>query len=402
MLPAKLSVSAFAGYPLEAQAFAKQNLAVLQQMPLSLAIILLREVVSYDWRFPIEKLALDSQFHWLRSLSIDHLKQVVAGFANLSVTDEVISQNWVSQPQQASEGLTAYLWSSHQMDQFHAAAAKYAESLHAAVSEPAPGFSRLCIVVLGQGVRAEDYPLFRKLRPHGVFVPQVEGPTDLQSVWNLVSDRIEAHPEPYQHWFIDGQMAELAIAERDPRMVHMSWPETGTLRAAILARMQQVTQSPQGGPEELRTLLATITPSTLGVPGGKDEVLSRFRLSLVTEGSGTQIFSTTFVQWAAREALRRAQPSTLLLRFGPRQRQLPMDELVAGVRNAVADPAGSMVDADMGAFYTWINQQRLTGAGQAKFVAWSQEHKQAIVIGAGLPRGTTANSAMSLKQLLAL
>ena len=41
-------------------------------------------------------------------------------------------------------------------------------------------------------------------------------------------------------------------------------------------------------------------------------MLNRFQLSLLTEGSGTQVFSTTFVQWAAREALRRAQPLTLV------------------------------------------------------------------------------------------
>jgi hypothetical protein len=48
-----------------------------------------------------------------------------------------------------------------------------------------------------------------------------------------------------------------------------------------------------------------------------DAVLSRFQVSVLTEGSGTQVFSTTFVQWAAREAFRRAQPLTLLLRFAP-------------------------------------------------------------------------------------
>ena len=43
----------------------------------------------------------------------------------------------------------------------------------------------------------------------------------------------------------------------------------------------------------------------------EDQVMQRFDVSLLTEGSGTQIFSTSFAQWAAREALRRAQPLTL-------------------------------------------------------------------------------------------
>ena len=46
-------------------------------------------------------------------------------------------------------------------------------------------------------------------------------------------------------------------------------------------------------------------------------MLDRFQVKLLTEGSGTQIFSTTFAQWTAREALRRAQSQTLLVRFAP-------------------------------------------------------------------------------------
>ena len=41
-------------------------------------------------------------------------------------------------------------------------------------------------------------------------------------------------------------------------------------------------------------------------------MLGRFQVKLLTEGSGTQIFSTTFAQWTAREALRRAEALTLV------------------------------------------------------------------------------------------
>ncbi len=357
--------------------------------------------MNYDWRFPAERATLDSQFAWLRSLSTDERRSAAKGFADLSLTPQLAAQEWVERPQQASEDLSAYLWSSHQMDAFHQAANAFAESMQKASPEKAPERPRLCMIVFGRGVQAAGYPLFRKLRPHGVYFPNVEASEEMQPIFDVLAARIAAHPEPYQHWFIDGE-AEETKALKDDRLARVSWSETGPLRAAILARMQQVIHSAQGGPEQLRTLLATTTPADVGLASGKEEVLNRFKLTLLTEGSGTQIFSTTFAQWAAREALRRAQPSTLLVRFGPRQRQLPMDELVAGVSNAVVDPAGSLVDADMGAFYTWINQQRLTGADQAKFIAWSQEHNQAIVLGAGLPRGTTAAGSMTLHQLLAL
>ncbi len=111
-------------------------------------------------------------------------------------------------------------------------------------------------------------------------------------------------------------------------------------------------------------------------------MLNRFELSLLTEGSGTQVFATTFVQWAAREALRRAQPLTLLARFGPRQRENPMNVLLnEAQRRPELDPQGSLVDADMGAYYTWLNQQRLSGAEKATFLVWFEDHREALAIG---------------------
>jgi len=157
---------------------------------------------------------------------------------------------------------------------------------------------------------------------------------------------------------------------------------------------------PGMGPEALRTRLAQLRPADLGFHEG-DEVLDRFRIKMLTEGSGTQIFSTTFAQWTAREALRRAQPLTLLVRFAPRQRQRSMNELLtASMGGAELDPVGSLVDADIGAYYNWLNQQRLPGANQSSFLVWFEEHSQALAIGPTTPRGTVSTSSTDLRQLL--
>ena len=131
-----------------------------------------------------------------------------------------------------------------------------------------------------------------------------------------------------------------------------------------------------------------------------DAVLDRFQVKLLTEGSGTQIFSTTFAQWATREALRRAQPLTLLVRFAPRQRQRPMNELLEGRTNGDLDFTGSLIDADMGAYYHWINQQRLPEADRSSFLVWFERHAQALAIGPSFARGTEANSKTSLSDLV--
>jgi hypothetical protein len=132
-------------------------------------------------------------------------------------------------------------------------------------------------------------------------------------------------------------------------------------------------------------------------------VLDRFQLKILTEGSGTQIFSTTFAQWSAREVLRRAQPVTLLVRFAPRQSLRPMNDLLSNSRaRPDLDFIGSLVDADMGTYYHWINQQRLPGSSQSVFLAWFEGHQQAIVVSPTLPRGVESESEIDLGKLLDL
>jgi hypothetical protein len=183
----------------------------------------------------------------------------------------------------------------------------------------------------------------------------------------------------------------------------VSYQALEPVRAALLRNIQTELQKPGMGPEELRTRMAALVPTDLGMSKEGDEVLNRFQVRLLTEGSGTQIFSTTFAQWTAREALRRAQPLTMLVRFAPRQRQRPMNELLSSDHaSAELDLAGSLVDADMGAYYNWINQQRLPEAGQSAFLVWFEGHNQAVAIGPSIPRGTVSTTVANLGELAEL
>jgi hypothetical protein len=164
--------------------------------------------------------------------------------------------------------------------------------------------------------------------------------------------------------------------------------------------MRAEIEKPGMGPETLRTLLAQMSPAEIGLGKSGDAVLDHFQMKILTEGSGTQIFSTTFAQWTAREALRRAQPCTLLVRFAPRQRQKPMNELLSEPDEAELDPVGSLIDADFGAYYNWINQQRLPGANQASFLAWFENHGNAVAIGPAMPRETQSSKTTDLRDLI--
>lgn len=399
MEPAQLQARDFKSYPPAARKLIVDHLDLVRQLPMVFVALLLREVKGYDWRFPAERRVMDAQFTFLKSRTPAEREALLRTFAKIELPRDVSSIDWVKHTQKFLDGLTKTLWATHQIDAFTAAATRYTAAWSQAEPEPAPEMERLGIVVLGAGLRYDGYPLFRKLRPHGVFVPQVDGENGWQEILSAVQARAAKQPTPYRHWYIDGGVADPAAGTSLSRT---SYEGMKPVREAVLAKIHEIIASGHGGPEQLRTAMAEITPKELKFgSNAEDAVMHHFEVDVQTEGSGTQIFSTTFVMWSAREALRRAQPYTTLLRYAPRQRQLPMNEMLSSKsKSAGVDPQGSVMDGDIGAFYAWVDQQRLTGAEQSSFLAWSEEHKQGVMIGPGLPRGTVAGSSLSVRQML--
>lgn len=402
MLPHDLKPEKFTGYPPEARNLVANYLGTLRQLPLSFVPGLLRELIDYDFKFPAERKAHERELASLSALSRDQMKEWFSGFAAIQLSSRLKSFDWVKSPAQFVEQLSAHLWSTHQLDAFRKASTEYGERLREAVPPERPLVPRLGLTVIGQGVASFADPLFRKLRPHGAYFSGIKPEHGLQILLDAVAARAQAHPASYGHWYIDGG----AEADHNSTLSCVSYGALEPVRASLLRKVESEVSRPGMGPEALRTIMAQLRPADLGLEGAsdkrKDAVLDRFQVSLLTEGSGTQIFSTSFTQWAAREVLRRAQPLTLLVRFAPRQKQRPMSKLLSSVtERPELDPIGSLVDADFGAYYNWINQQRLPGAEQASFIAWFEEHGQAVAIGPAMPRGTESTSPADLRQVLA-
>ena len=399
MLPQNLQSDQFVRYPPEAKKLALAHLTVFRQLPISFLAALLRELIEYDYKFPAERSEIDKELANLSSLSSAQIQEWFHSFAALSLSSKLKDLDWVNQPAKFIEQESAYLWSTHQLDAFRQAAIGYGSRLQSAVTtEPLPAH-RLGIAVIGQGVASDDLPLFRNLRAHGTYFGQVKPDNGLELLLSAVEARAKSHPIPYGHWYVDGGQA----TTQSPLLANVSYQALEPVRDNLLKYIQTQVSQPGMGPEELRSNLARLLPADLGMNNAEDSVLGRFQVKVFTEGSGTQIFSTTFAQWTTREALRRAQPLTLLVRYAPRQRQRPMNELLSNPNaNPELDPNGSLVDADMGAYYHWINQQRLEGAEQSSFLVWFEGHSQALVIAPSLPRGAQSDSSMDLKQLLSL
>ena len=396
MLPHQLVPESFNGYPEDARRVATDHIALLRKLPFGFVPLLLREVIVYDWKFPAERTDLDRQFTYLEGLASAQLTKTMAPFSELRLSETLEKNDWVNSPAIFTEQLTTHLWATHQIDAFRAAAVAYVQE--SSIGGPPLPTHRLGIAVIGQGAGNNPYRLFRKLRTQGVYFTRVGHENGLKEIAAAVEKRAAAHAVPYGHWFIDGGPA----LNFDPAASHVSYAALAPAREVLQRKMQKIYEANVFDPEAFRTTLAQTKPEELGLSAGTNALMSRFQLSLLTEGSGTQVFATTFVQWAAREVLRRAQPLTIAVRFTPRQRESAMNELLSEAQHGrELDPQGSLVDADMGAYYTWLNQQRLSGAGQACFLAWFEDHGEAVAIGPGFEKNKRTDAPVELRDLLA-
>jgi hypothetical protein len=400
-MPLPIQVKHFKDYPPEARRVATSHIELLRKLPAAFTPLLLQQVQDYDSRFPAERRDIDRQFTFLESLSEADRRRLFTGFEQLQLPARLIDVKWVSSPVEFSEQLSMYLWSTGQIDAFHEASSTYLKSVFAATPNQPPAAPRLGIAVIGKGVERNSYPLFRKIRPHGAHFKNVNPADGLKTLLAHVAKRAAAHPTSFDHWYIDGGSAEPVS---NPFLTSISYSGLEPNRLALLRKINKAINDGIAGPKALLSLLHRLQPEEIGfdAAGQNGAIVSRFATSLLTSGSGTQIFSTSFVQWTTRELWRRAQPLTILARFAPRQRQRPMNELLSGDEQTVEmDAPGSLIDADMGAFYMWLDQQRLSGAEEASFLIWFEDHHEAFIVSPSLPRNTESNSRVDMHWLLA-
>ncbi len=391
----------FKDYPPEARQVATSHIELLRKLPTAFTPLLLQQIQAYDWRFPAERRDIDQQLRYLESLSDVDRRQLLTGFEQLGLPARLTNTNWVSSPGEFSEQLSGYLWSSNQIDTFHEASSNYLKAFVSAVPNQPLAAPRLGIAVIGKGVERNRYPLFRRFRPLGTYFRNVNPANGLEILLSHLEARAAAHPSPFDHWYIDGGAAERAPSSF---VTSISYDGLEPNRRALLRKIDQAIHEGIRGPEALLSLLHKLPPEEIALSGTsqRSAVLSHFEVSLLTAGSGTQIFSTSFVQWATHELWRRAQPLTMLARFAPRQRQRPMNELLSGdEQTPELDLPGSLIDADMGAFYMWLDQERLSGAKEASFLVWFEDHNEAFLISPALPRNTESNSPVDMHWLLA-
>src|SRR6201986_622853 len=122
MQPIELKAEQFSNYPPEARKLAEHYTGTLAQLPPSFFPSLLREVMGYDYKFPVERKAVEKEWETITALSPPDLTEWFAGLKQIKLSKQLNDSAWVNSPGQFVEQLSAHPWATHQLDAFRAAA----------------------------------------------------------------------------------------------------------------------------------------------------------------------------------------------------------------------------------------------------------------------------------------
>ncbi len=110
MLPSDLKPEHFSAYPPDAKRLAEENLGTIRELPLGFASGVLRELIDYDYKFPAERKALESELANLDRLPAPERREWLREFASLTLSPTLERFDWVNSPAQFVEQLSAHLW----------------------------------------------------------------------------------------------------------------------------------------------------------------------------------------------------------------------------------------------------------------------------------------------------
>ena len=379
-----------------------RQMPLLLALPVPLAAIMMQQIARADRLFPVERFELDRMLGSLQPPRSSEVEKAVHGFASLRLSKEIRHLDWRQDPAGFVDKMTAELWASNQINAFREAAKRLVPPTQEIEDKDSERKPRCVVIVLDKRLLCTPGPsiLFNKLRPYGTFFPVAGDARGAEALRRWMMARTLTNPEPYAHWYLSGATVD---QEYPDTIVSLSYEGLRTTRTQVLTMFNRARQNLSGGPDGLRQALLYVTPEEMGLGSMKDTVLRTFVLDLFTGGSGTQIYATTFVQWTVREALRRAQPQTVVAKFTPRSTATSMDARFSHPElEPPPDYAGSLIDAEMGAYMSYLNLERLPGSRNASFLVWHEGYGQALLIGPDMPAGTVSTPPVQMGQLLSL
>jgi hypothetical protein len=256
------------------------------------------------------------------------------------------------------------------------------EAINAAARDSAPvptSSTRLILLFLPASLPVDPHTIWQQWDPRGreirisadaatICELALQGKPGLSGISKLLAGQGAA--ESSDLWLIDAEgklNATLSSLPSPPAASSLSFAALKPFRDRFLTELNKAPKSIQITDEVVANLRReswegwNLWPADVA----RQPRLRQFVIDLFLSGNGALIFSNSFVEWAASEALRRARPRVMVVRFGMRSKPKPFTSIAVFENQQrisslpdVDDPENSAVDALILARYVWLSASR--------------------------------------------
>jgi hypothetical protein len=415
----------------DAAALARSHNDLLARLPGTLSAFILVELQKWSLLFPPEQRYQRTLLEHLSRIPRGELEQSAAGISRVEAeagVNKIGERNPVRFQDEAQSLLRRrglfVAWRGEVDGFFQTIDPALEKQLY-----PADAPRRLIVQIYGREIAAERDRMWARFKRTGLRVPlNLEGAADtnafLAALFGASTDPDALPALLNAAWIIEAHQALHALCDGDARLITsaeatavkkssryegltgLSYdrlrPYRNDLTRTLNAKIQSGVESPQAFAAYTRSLKL---PAPAGTLLRSDDVLLAFLRDVLLSGNGTMIVNNTFVEWAAAQALRRAQPRMLVTRFGVRDKLKPFSSMImfsqarpTDHQPVVQDPAGSFIDVEQLSYYVWVNAEKNPAyRGKTLYLFLAEGVDEMLAIGPAT--GTAPPTAMAAARL---
>jgi len=362
---------------LDVESAMREHRELLERLPVTFRANLGVEIGRWPTLFAPEKAYLRALLERLAALTTPEFAETFAGLRRVEA-EAGCGEVRGGDPRSVQDRTQALLRRKGQFPSWRREVDQVFQRLQPRVEErlyPKGSPRRLVVVVYGQGIAIQRDQLWRQLRAIGTRIPlrlegaAASGPFLRALFAGLLSAPGEpAGLDPHATWIVDAgealhDLCEESAAAGSARAVGLSYSRLRGYREELSRSLYRRVLAGVSSPQELADFARALDIRPLA--GTADEVVRAFVRDVFLGGNGTLLVSNTFVEWAAVQALKRAEPRLLVARFGVRDKMKPFSSLLlfssprpTDQVPTLEDPLGSFVDVEQLAYYVWLNAEK--------------------------------------------
>ncbi len=400
----------------DAAALAGAHSAALARLPATLQAFVLVELQKWPVLFAAERRYQRTLLEHLSRSSASDLEPALEGISRIEA-DAGIARTVRGDPARFQDEAQTLLRRHELVGPWRSAIDAFFQHVNPALESqlyPSDAPRRLVVQLYGHPIAVEPTTLWRHFEDSGFrvpFQPPTGGPQALLRQLFGVADtgpalfdalRTTGPLDPFEGWVIESDRALHDLCsdparDADDMLAGLSYELLGPYREALMRALYDKVlagvDSPQAFAAYARSL--TIAPDQGAMLHAAD-ILKAFIRDVFLAGNGTLFVNNTFVEWAAVQALRRAQPRVLVTRYGVRHRFRPFTSMVMFAQPEsdegaplVEDPEGSFVDVEQLSFYVWLNAEKNAAyRGRTLYLFIAESANEMLVLRSDRPTPT--------------